>query len=191
MKPIDETMKRTPSASSGGSSLNTKLDLNKTDLLRLLAYLEGELQARDVAIATLKVLLNSNHRMQKNFLQMEKAKALMYQAKYGRLAINDPYAALQRDSDALAGTSGDFDEKQVAAVYDNQLASLDRLIQAQHDAHERAKQVDFVDERVKKELWCRCSLRANEDIVQRCENWNRRGKEPPLTARKEMMCARC
>jgi len=31
------------------------MDLNKTDLLRLLSYLEGELQARDISIAALKV----------------------------------------------------------------------------------------------------------------------------------------
>ena len=31
------------------------MDLNKSDLLRLLSYLEGELQARDITIAALKV----------------------------------------------------------------------------------------------------------------------------------------
>lgn len=31
--------------------------------------------------------------------QAEKAKQFLYQAKYGRLGLNDPLAALQRDSE--------------------------------------------------------------------------------------------
>lgn len=34
---------------------NSKMQLSQSDLLKLLSYLEGELQARDVVIAALKV----------------------------------------------------------------------------------------------------------------------------------------
>lgn len=37
---------------------NPKIEFCKTDLLKLLTYLEGELQARDIVIATLKVKSN-------------------------------------------------------------------------------------------------------------------------------------
>ncbi|XP_061187409.1 cortactin-binding protein 2-like isoform X2 [Saccostrea echinata] len=94
-----------------------KMDLNKADLLRLLSYLEGELQARDIVIATMKA---------------EKAKQLLYQAKYGRFGLGDPFSALQRDSDNLKDNS--FDESAIKSMYDNQLAQLENLIATQRKA---------------------------------------------------------
>lgn len=87
--------------------------------------MEGELQARDVVISTIK---------------SETAKQLLYQAKYGRLGLNDPLAALQRDSETC-GSSDDFDEAAVGRMYESQLGQLEKLIVVQRRAHHRAKQV--------------------------------------------------
>ncbi|KAH3828027.1 hypothetical protein DPMN_129976, partial [Dreissena polymorpha] len=94
-----------------------KMDLSRTDLLQLLSYLEGELQARDVVIATLKA---------------EKAKQLLYQAKYGRFGLGDPFSAMQRDSDNMKDDT--FDESAIKSMYDNQLAQLENLIATQRKA---------------------------------------------------------
>ncbi|EJW74070.1 hypothetical protein WUBG_15022, partial [Wuchereria bancrofti] len=50
---------------------STRKNFSTEELLRLLAYCEGEIQARDVVIATLK---------------SEKAKQLLHEAKYGQRA---------------------------------------------------------------------------------------------------------
>lgn len=112
-----------------------KMDLNKADMLQLLSYLEGELQARDVVIATLKA---------------EKAKHFLYEAKYGRFGgLGDPLHALQRDSELTADSS--FDESAVKAMYDDQLTQLDNLISTQHHAQQQMReQLGAVDKRFHK-----------------------------------------
>ncbi|KAL8602853.1 hypothetical protein ACOMHN_056347 [Nucella lapillus] len=92
-------------------------DWSKNDLLRLLSYFEGELQARDITIAALKA---------------EKAKQLLYQAKYGRFGLGDPFVALQRDT--IGTRDSNFDEAAVKSMYDNQLAQLENLIATQRKA---------------------------------------------------------
>lgn len=117
----------TPSSSTNAVSSDASklIDFSKQDLIRLLSYLESELQARDVAIAAVK---------------SEAAKLLLYQAKYGRLGLNDPFAALQRDSSACS-SANDFDEASIGSIYETQLCQLEKLINVQKKAHTRAKQL--------------------------------------------------
>lgn len=75
-----------------------------------------------------------------NFLnfQAEKAKQLLYQAKYGRFGLGDPFHAMQRDSDSQKDNS--FDEAAVKAMYDNQLMQLENLIATQRKAQQRMRE---------------------------------------------------
>ncbi|VDK47624.1 unnamed protein product [Anisakis simplex] len=107
------------------TSSDARKEFSNEDLLRLLSYLEGELQARDIVIAALK---------------SEKAKQLLYRAKYGRLNGDDPLNALQRDSN-LSGVEGELNETQISQMYESQLSQLERLIAVQRRCHLRSKQV--------------------------------------------------
>ena len=80
-----------------------------------------------------------HHAWIKSYLfQTEKAKQLLYQAKYGRFGLGDPFNALQRDSDCQKDNS--FDETAVKAMYDNQLAQLENLIDTQRKAQQRMRE---------------------------------------------------
>ncbi|XP_046444739.1 CTTNBP2 N-terminal-like protein isoform X3 [Daphnia pulex] len=129
---------------------NPKAELSKSDLLRLLGYLEGELQARDVVIATLKA---------------ERVKQQVSHARYGRiLPVNDPFIALQRDSrSATVGGSSTDDTALLKAVTEGPMAALEalvvqhrnshvNLIQAMQDAEARHSQELEVEKQSKKKL---------------------------------------
>ncbi|KAK7075168.1 Cortactin-binding protein-2 [Halocaridina rubra] len=112
-EPMDKSVSQTV-------KLNPKLELSRTDLLRLLSYMEAELQSRDVVIATLKT---------------ERVKNLL---QYGRVGLSDPFLALQRDS--IGGSvvrGGGVNEAELRVLEETQLAQLDHLIAQHRKAQQR------------------------------------------------------
>ncbi|CAJ0574784.1 unnamed protein product, partial [Mesorhabditis spiculigera] len=103
--------------------------LAKHDLLRLVDLIAMELDKRDDAIQKLKE---------------ERARHLYFEAKYGRIAANDPLQALKRDSEAF---SEKIDEEQIGRLYENQLAQLDKLISTHRRTHNRSKMILAATER--------------------------------------------
>ena len=106
-------------------------------------------------------------------MQAEKAKQMLYQAKYGRFGLGDPFLALQRDADRQKDNS--FDEAAVKAMYDNQLTQLENLIATQGKAQQRMReQLAAVEKRyhkvsvaVKISLLCLCWNMHVESILWR------------------------
>lgn len=62
----------------------------------------------------------------------------MYQAKYGQFSLNDPFAALQRDS--YGAYNPNCDEAAIKAMYNNQLSQVENLILQHQRAQQRLRQ---------------------------------------------------
>lgn len=120
------------------SQRNPKAELSQSDLHTLLCYLEGELQARDVVIATLR---SENL---KRFI----ASSTKSQSTAPTLKLNDPRAALFRDQVAMFGnvtskessTAAVRCELEARNLADQRMATLEELI-----VQQRRTQVKMVN----------------------------------------------
>ena len=86
-----------------------------------------------------------------HFFQAEKAKQLLYQAKYGRFGLGDPFTAMQRDSDNMKDNS--FDESAIKCMYDNQLAQLENLIATQRKAQMKMREQMIASDKRYQKVW--------------------------------------
>ena len=100
-----------------------KLDVEGTDLLELLSHLEGELQARDVAIAALK---------------SDQTKRILYGCLVGTEKPTSPLSALQRDKTTREDAISIEEEVRGSTCYaESQIAALQNVIEKQKFAAQK------------------------------------------------------
>lgn len=111
-------------AATGSNTLkrNPKMELTKNDLLKLVTYFEGEIQARDIVIAALK---------------SEKLKQIVNMGRYRPAVIADPYTALLRDC-IVDGPNAKpaVSERDITQAAEQQLQALEQLALQQRRAHQ-------------------------------------------------------
>ncbi|XP_031635487.1 uncharacterized protein CG10915 [Contarinia nasturtii] len=117
MKAVNDTTKK-----------NSKMQPSQSELLKMLSYMEGELQARDIVIAALK---------------SEKLKNFINITRHKQVNLNDPKAALFRDGLALNGnyvsqqssTAAIQSENEIRQFASHQLEILEEAIHQQRNIH--------------------------------------------------------
>ncbi|SPP75648.1 uncharacterized protein CG10915 isoform X1 [Drosophila guanche] len=144
--------KQPPSSSSNG---RTRSELPHSELVKMLYYLEGELQARDVCIAALR---------------NERVKQLITQLRTKRVQPNDPYAAIFRDKIAMNGnlisressTQAAQAEMEVRQIIEQQMEQQYQMVSKQRATHVRM--VNILTE----------SLENNQRMLQELEEEKRK-----------------
>ncbi|KAH8279440.1 hypothetical protein KR026_009892 [Drosophila bipectinata] len=152
MKPGPGVIHKLPAVATNGRS---RSELPHSELVKMLYYLEGELQARDVCIAALR---------------NERVKQLITQLRTKRLQPNDPYAAIFRDKIALNGnlisressTQAAQAEMEVRQIIEQQMEQQYQMVSKQRATHVRM--VNILTE----------SLENNQRMLQELEEEKRK-----------------
>ncbi|EDW48413.1 uncharacterized protein CG10915 isoform X1 [Drosophila sechellia] len=142
-------------SSATATNGRTCSEMPHSELVKMLYYLEGELQARDVCIAALR---------------NERVKQLIAQLRTKRLQPNDPYAAIFRDKIALNGnlisressTQAAQAEMEVRQIIEQQMEQQYQMVSKQRATHVRM--VNILTE----------SLENNQRMLQELEEEKRK-----------------
>ncbi|XP_011290480.1 CTTNBP2 N-terminal-like protein isoform X2 [Musca domestica] len=140
---------------SSGLKPAGRTEIPHSELVKMLYYLEGELQARDVVIAALR---------------NERVKQYISQLKVKRLQPNDPHAAIFRDKIALSGnlisressTQAAQAEMEVRQIIEQQMEQQYQMVSKQRATHLRM--VSILTE----------SLENNQRMLQELEEEKRK-----------------
>lgn len=108
----------------------SRSEMPRSELIKMLVYLEGELQAREVVIAALR---------------NERVKQFITHLRSNPIKHNDPHAALFRDKIALGGnlisrqssTSAVQADMEVRVIIEQQMESLYQMVHKQRATHVR------------------------------------------------------
>ena len=148
-----QTMK--PGLGQKPGQTSGRTEIPHSELVKMLYFLEGELQARDVVIAALR---------------NERVKQYITQLRSKRVQPNDPYAAIFRDKIALAGnmisressTQAAQAEMEVRQIIEQQMEQQYQMVSKQHATHLRM--VNILTE----------SLENNQRMLQELEEEKRK-----------------
>ncbi|KAE9555027.1 hypothetical protein FO519_001773 [Halicephalobus sp. NKZ332] len=134
-------------------SQNLEPEYSKEDLLKLLLQFEGELEKKEEELTLLKD---------------DKAHTMLNQAKYGKLTMIDPLAALRRDGIQM---NEKLDES-VLSVYEYQQRELERLFQLHKSNHTHYKEMIVNMEKRHKKIVdeLRSEIHRNEAIKSQKED---------------------
>lgn len=148
-----QTMK--PGLGQRPGQISGRTEIPHSELVKMLYFLEGELQARDVVIAALR---------------NERVKQYITQLRSKRVQPNDPYAAIFRDKIALSGnmisressTQAAQAEMEVRQIIEQQMEQQYQMVSKQRATHLRM--VNILTE----------SLENNQRMLQELEEEKRK-----------------
>lgn len=98
-------------------------EISRENLVQLLLYLEGEIETRDKTIESLKE---------------EKAKLILFEAKYAQVCPADPIHALSRDSSFVPELQP---QAGIGELFDNQVDAIERICDGYNESYRRTLHV--------------------------------------------------